>query len=117
MGFPLKVRGYCVGLTTMAEWTGVFIVNQLTPMMLSSMGFGAFIFPGVFSLAAVFFALWLPETKGVLLEHMDQIFDARFGKAGPKDPSNTGKPCTSQKAEGNADCDASSSETASDPSV
>merc|ERR1719282_1705544 len=41
--FPLKVRGHCVGLTTMAEWTGVFIVNQLTPTMLSSMGFGAFL--------------------------------------------------------------------------
>mmetsp|Transcript_101669 Transcript_101669/g.183422 ORF Transcript_101669/g.183422 Transcript_101669/m.183422 type:complete len:495 (-) Transcript_101669:279-1763(-) len=78
--FPLKVRGHCVGLTTMAEWTGVFIVNQLTPMLLSDMGFGAFAVSGAFCLAAFLFALWLPETKGVSLEHMDQIFDSRFGK-------------------------------------
>lgn len=77
--FPLKVRGHCVGLTTMWEWAGVFIVNQLTPMLLSSMGFAAFGIFSAFCLAAFLFALWLPETKGVPLEHMDRIFDARFG--------------------------------------
>merc|ERR1711920_243251 len=40
--FPLKVRGQCVGLTTMSEWAGVFVVNQSTPMLLQSMGFSAF---------------------------------------------------------------------------
>merc|ERR1712084_54717 len=44
--FPLKVRGPCVGLTTMSEWAGVFVVNQSTPMLLQSMGFSAF---GIFA--------------------------------------------------------------------
>jgi len=115
--FPLKVRGYCVGLTTMAEWTGVFIVNQLTPTMLSSMGFGAFAIPGAFSLAALLFAAWLPETKGVLLEHMDQIFDARFGKYQARDIAKLGEPCPSKKADSNPACSANSSDTTSDASV
>lgn len=78
--FPLKVRAQCVGLTTMFEWAGVFIVNQSTPMLLSFLGFGGFGIFATFCLAAFVFALWLPETKGVPLEHMDQIFDARFGR-------------------------------------
>mmetsp|Transcript_73957 Transcript_73957/g.178899 ORF Transcript_73957/g.178899 Transcript_73957/m.178899 type:complete len:512 (-) Transcript_73957:210-1745(-) len=83
--FPLKVRGRCVGLTTMAEWTGVFLVNQFTPMLLSAIDFRAFFVFGAFSLAAVALALWLPETKGVSLEHMGQVFDAKLGGAPPKE--------------------------------
>lgn len=79
--FPLKVRGQCVGLTTMSEWAGVFIVNQSTPMLLQSMGFGAFGIFAAFCLIAVCFTLWIPETQGVPLEHMNEVFDARFGKA------------------------------------
>jgi sugar porter (SP) family MFS transporter len=89
--FPLRVRGPCVGLTTMSEWAGVFIVNQTTPMLLQSMGFSAFgIFAG-FCLVAVLFTLWLPETRGVPLEHMSEIFDARFGTAHEAPATKTGK--------------------------
>lgn len=77
--FPLRVRGRCVGVTTMAEWAGVFVVNQFTPMLLNSLGFSAFfIFTG-FCVVAVALSLWIPETKGVLLEHMDRVFDAKLG--------------------------------------
>jgi len=79
--FPMKVRGECVGLTTMAEWSGVFLVNQFTPMLLSAIGFQSFFVFGAFGAVAVALALWLPETKGVPLEHMDQVFAAKFGAA------------------------------------
>jgi len=80
--FPLKVRGPCVGLTTMAEWIGVFIINQMTPILLGAMGFATFILLAFFSLAALLLGVWLPETKGVHLEQMDQIFDAKLGELG-----------------------------------
>jgi len=80
--FPLKVRGPCVGLTTMAEWMGVFVINQMTPILLSAMGFATFILLAAFSLAALLLGLWLPETKGVRLEQMDRIFDAKLGEDG-----------------------------------
>jgi sugar porter (SP) family MFS transporter len=92
--FPLNVRGQCVGLTTMSEWAGVFIVNQSTPMLLQSMGFSAFgIFTG-FCLVAVLFTLWLPETRGVPLEHMSEIFDARFGAAREVAAAKLGEACS-----------------------
>merc|ERR1712032_130880 len=78
--FPLKARGRCLGLTTMAEWFGVFFVNQMTPILLNCMGFYFFFILGGFSLAALLLARWLPETKGIHLEHMDHIWDDRFGK-------------------------------------
>merc|ERR1712232_202185 len=88
--FPLNVRAQCVGLTTMSEWAGVFIVNQFTPMLLQGVGFSTFgIFAG-FCLVAVLFTLWLPETRGVPLEHMSEIFDARFGSAREVPATKTG---------------------------
>jgi len=78
--FPLKVRGRCLGMTTMAEWFGVFIVNQMTPILLNSIGFYHFFILGGFSFAAVLLSHWLPETKGIHLESMDQVWDDRFRK-------------------------------------
>ena len=46
-------------------------ISASARMMLDSMGFNTFVILGAVSLASVFFACWLPETKGVLLEHMD----------------------------------------------
>merc|ERR1712060_220595 len=77
--YPMRVRGRCVGITTMAEWTGVFLVNQFTPMLLDALGFGAFFVFGAFSVAAVVLAWWLPETRGVPLECMDDVFNSRLG--------------------------------------
>lgn len=77
--FPLRVRGRCIGLTTMAEWLGVFLVNQFSPMLLSSIGFGTFLVFTMFSVAALLLSLWLPETKGILLEHMEHVFDKKLG--------------------------------------
>mmetsp|Transcript_43537 Transcript_43537/g.110840 ORF Transcript_43537/g.110840 Transcript_43537/m.110840 type:complete len:510 (+) Transcript_43537:104-1633(+) len=115
--FPLKVRGYCVGLTTMAEWAGAFIINQLTPTMLSSMGFGAFAVTVAFNVVALLFVLWLPETKGVLLEHMDQIFDKRFGKDEAQDLGKRGARCPSQKMDCNPTWDDNASGKTSDASA
>eukprot|EP00931_Biecheleriopsis_adriatica_P053556 TRINITY_DN31371_c0_g1_i1.p1 TRINITY_DN31371_c0_g1~~TRINITY_DN31371_c0_g1_i1.p1 ORF type:complete len:523 (+),score=63.32 TRINITY_DN31371_c0_g1_i1:54-1571(+) len=111
--FPLKVRGCCVGLTTMFEWLGVFIVNQSTPMLLSSMGFGTFAIFGAFCLAAFLFALWLPETKGVSLERMDLIFDDRFNSDRQQASQKLEKSFPSQKLEGSQECESSSSQGSS----
>lgn len=77
--YPLKYRGWCMGLTTTSNWVGNFAIAQLTPILLGTLGFGTFFLFGVSSLVALLLALWLPETKGVLLEHMDLIFEDKFG--------------------------------------
>ena len=58
---------------------GNYVVAQFTPILLQDIGFGMFFVFGVFSIVGFFLASWLPETKGVLLEHIDQLFDEKFG--------------------------------------
>eukprot|EP00931_Biecheleriopsis_adriatica_P018561 TRINITY_DN12971_c0_g1_i1.p1 TRINITY_DN12971_c0_g1~~TRINITY_DN12971_c0_g1_i1.p1 ORF type:complete len:519 (-),score=95.48 TRINITY_DN12971_c0_g1_i1:67-1623(-) len=79
--FPLRVRSRCIGLTTMSNWVGNFLVAQFTPALLESTGFGTFFVFGTFSLIALALAMWLPETKGVLLENIDELFDRKLGSA------------------------------------
>lgn len=80
--FPLKYRGRCVGITTSTNWAGNYIIAQFAPMLLESIGFSTFFVFGGFSLAAWFLAMWLPETKGLMLEHISQVFDEKFGVVG-----------------------------------
>lgn len=83
--FPLKYRSRGVGLTTTSNWVGNFLIAQFTPMMLESLGFGTFFVFGAFSAISLVVACWLPETKGLMLEDIDAIFDEKFGtNAAPK---------------------------------
>jgi len=77
--FPLKHRSQCVGLTTMADWIGVYFVAQLSPFLFDSVNFGAFFVFATFSLVAFAISWWLPETKGVPLEDIDRLFDVKLG--------------------------------------
>eukprot|EP00746_Dinoflagellata_sp_MGD_P041780 gnl/MRDRNA2_/MRDRNA2_201031_c0_seq1.p1 gnl/MRDRNA2_/MRDRNA2_201031_c0~~gnl/MRDRNA2_/MRDRNA2_201031_c0_seq1.p1 ORF type:complete len:455 (+),score=51.28 gnl/MRDRNA2_/MRDRNA2_201031_c0_seq1:168-1367(+) len=77
--FPLKYRAWCLGLTTMSNWIGNWIIAQCTPVLLEVLGFITFFIFGGFCLVALAMALWLPETKGLVLEHVSQAFDEKLG--------------------------------------
>jgi len=77
--FPLRVRARCLGVTTLANWAGNFIIAQFTPMLLGSVAFGTFYVFGFFCIASVFLSAWLPETKGVPLENIQKLFDNKAG--------------------------------------
>ncbi|KAI9057302.1 general substrate transporter [Trametes sanguinea] len=77
--WPLSVRGKGVSIAASSNWMNNFIVGQVTPTMLDNIGFGTFVFFGAFSLAGgLFIWFFVPETKGLSLEEMDEI----FGSAG-----------------------------------
>nr|OQO28289.1 hypothetical protein B0A51_03908 [Rachicladosporium sp. CCFEE 5018] len=60
-------------------WINNFIVGQVTPDMLSHLGYGTYIFFGVLTtMGAAFIYFFFPETKGLSLEEMDTL----FGSAG-----------------------------------
>mmetsp|Transcript_10766 Transcript_10766/g.20061 ORF Transcript_10766/g.20061 Transcript_10766/m.20061 type:complete len:501 (+) Transcript_10766:81-1583(+) len=80
--YPLKYRSKCIGCTTTANWVGNYIIAQFTPILLDKIGFFTFYVFGFFSFIGLILASWLPETKGVLLEHIDRLFDEKFGVAG-----------------------------------
>lgn len=84
--FPNAIRGKAMALATLSLWIGNFLVGQLTPLMLESLG-SSWTF-WVFALCCSP-ALWLtfkliPETKGRSLEsieaHWKQVYSQ--GKSG-----------------------------------
>merc|ERR1719291_556159 len=77
--FPLRYRARCVGICTLANWVGNFLIAQFTPMLLESIQFSTFFVFGFFCLISIFLSAWLPETKGVPLELIQQLFDKKSG--------------------------------------
>lgn len=76
--FPQKHRSRCMAIATTANWVGNYIIAQATPVMFGLFGFGTFYVFGGFCILALGMALWLPETKGVPLEHVDEVFKKHF---------------------------------------
>merc|ERR1711972_562187 len=73
--FPLRYRARSLGITTVANWTGNFIIAQFTPMLLDAVQFNTFFVFGAFCLVGVVLSAWLPETKGVRMEKIQCQFD------------------------------------------
>ncbi|KAI0787717.1 general substrate transporter [Fomes fomentarius] len=81
--WPLSVRGKGVSIAASSNWMNNFIVGQVTPTMLDKLGFGTFVFFGAFSFVGGLFILFLvPETKGLSLEEMDEVFGSAGMAAG-----------------------------------
>ncbi|KAJ3478600.1 hypothetical protein NLI96_g9641 [Meripilus lineatus] len=73
--WPLSIRGKGVSIAASSNWMNNFIVGQVTPTMLKNLRYGTFIFFGVFSfLGGLFILFFVPETKGLTLEEMDEVF-------------------------------------------
>ena len=77
--FPLRFRSRCVATATCANWVGNYLIAQCTPILLGKIGFMTFSVFAAFAWLALLLAGWLPETKGVVLEQMDQVFDEKLG--------------------------------------
>ncbi|KAJ7227225.1 hypothetical protein GGX14DRAFT_628926 [Mycena pura] len=80
--WPLSVRGKGVSIAASSNWMNNFIVGEVTPTMLQHLGFGTFVFFGAFSLlGGLFIMFFVPETKGVTLEEMEEVFGSTTGIA------------------------------------
>jgi sugar porter (SP) family MFS transporter len=80
--WPLSVRGKGLSIAASSNWMNNFIVGQVTPTMLQHIRFGTFIFFGAFSIMGGFFIMFFtPETKGLTLEEMDEVFGSAEGLA------------------------------------
>ncbi|MCJ1306859.1 hypothetical protein MMC25_000503 [Agyrium rufum] len=74
-----RLRGLNVSYAAATQWLFNFVVARSTPVMLTtvggSTGYGTYFIFGSFCFAMVFFVvLLIPETKGVSLERMDELF-------------------------------------------
>ncbi|KID87556.1 sugar transporter [Metarhizium guizhouense ARSEF 977] len=73
--FPIDIRMLCTAITTADQWFWSFLVSRTTPYMITSLGYGTYMFFGALMVAMGFWALiFIPETKGLTLEDMDRLF-------------------------------------------
>lgn len=79
--FPARFRGLGAGVATFSQWIANFIVSLLFPQILAIMGMSSFYIFAIFcALGFWFYAVRLPETKGVPLEQVVAFFRERYDK-------------------------------------
>lgn len=80
--FPIDIRMLCVAITTADQWLWSFVISRTTPYMITSLGYGTYMFFGTLMVLMCFWAFFfIPETKGLTLEDMDQLFSGSMSKA------------------------------------
>lgn len=73
--FPLRIRGICVGICTATHWLMNFVIARSVPYMITNIGGGTyFVFASFLTAAVIFVFFCVPETKGLNLEAMDELF-------------------------------------------
>ncbi|THZ70940.1 general substrate transporter [Aureobasidium pullulans] len=82
--FPTKVRSLCYAVVMAAHWFFQFAVVRVTPLMLASLDkWGAYTFWAcICASGLVILGLWAPETKGIPMERMDELFQRPWYKCG-----------------------------------
>jgi hypothetical protein len=90
-----------VALGAATQWLFNFVVAQAVPRMLATVGkggYGTYFIFGSFSFAMfVFVWFFIPETKGISLERMDELFGA------VQDPKLSGEEASIRSASHSAD--------------
>lgn len=84
--FPTRLRAAGMGFSIGAMWIGNFLVSQTFPIMNKSSwlvehfhgGFPLVIFAGFTLLSWLFVRKFVPETRGVALENMEELVLTRF---------------------------------------
>ena len=59
------IRMLCTAITTADQWFWSFLISRTTPYMITSLGYGTYMFFGALMIIMGFWALFfIPETKG-----------------------------------------------------
>ncbi|MCF7619687.1 sugar porter family MFS transporter [Bacillus sonorensis] len=74
--FPLRLRGLGMGVTVLCLWIANFFVGLTFPILLESIGLSStfYIFVGLGLVSITFVKKFLPETKGLTLEQLENNF-------------------------------------------
>ncbi|THH18822.1 hypothetical protein EW146_g2245 [Bondarzewia mesenterica] len=73
--FPITIRSVCMAISAAMQWLAQFTIARSTPYMIASLGYGTYVFFGIWMVIMFFWVLFfLKETKGVSLEQMDELF-------------------------------------------
>ncbi|CAK7217260.1 hypothetical protein SCUCBS95973_003087 [Sporothrix curviconia] len=73
-----RLRGYNVSLAAATQWLFNLVVSRVSPVMLITAGgptgYGTYFIYASFCFTMGVLAFWVPETKGISLERMDELF-------------------------------------------
>ncbi|KAJ5561915.1 hypothetical protein N7535_003622 [Penicillium sp. DV-2018c] len=74
--FDPNMRSLAQACAAGSNWLWNFLISRFTPQMFTAMGYGVyFFFASLMILSIIFVFFLIPETKGVPLESMDQLFE------------------------------------------
>jgi hypothetical protein len=78
--YPTRIRSVCYATNMMLHWFFQFAVVRVTPNMFYSLNiWGAYVFwAAICAIGLLLLGLWAPETKGVPMERMDELFSGRW---------------------------------------
>lgn len=80
--FPSSVRPASGALNACSNWACAYIMARFTEQLMDSLGYGIFfLFAGAMMVSLPVFLLFYPETKGVPIERMDELFEYRASDA------------------------------------
>ncbi|OAA47899.1 Sugar/inositol transporter [Metarhizium rileyi] len=79
---PTRVRGVCYSVNMMVHWLFQFAVVRTTPQMFRHLDvWGAYVFWAIICfIGLIVLGIWAPETKGVPLERMGELFEGPWYK-------------------------------------
>lgn len=82
--YPTRIRSVCYACNMALHWFFQFAVVRVTPNMFVSLDvWGAYVFWAlVCFMGLVVLWLWAPETKGVPMEYMGDLFDGPWYRSG-----------------------------------
>ena len=88
---PLNVRSISATLGAATQWLFNLVTSKAMPYMMDSIGGGTFFFFGSFVVAgAVYVWFFVPETRGIPMEHMAEVFTRKgFAKPGMINTDNS----------------------------
>ncbi|KAJ5713945.1 uncharacterized protein N7483_011126 [Penicillium malachiteum] len=76
--FDPNMRSLAQACAAASNWLWNFLISRFTPQMFSTMGYGVYFFFASLMLCSIVFVYFLiPETKGLPLESMDQLFEIK----------------------------------------
>lgn len=86
--FPTRTRSFSYAANMGLHWFFQFAVVRVTPVMLTSLNiWGAYVFWAlVCGIGLVVLALWAPETSGIPMEKMHELFERHWWKCGHAKP-------------------------------
>ncbi|GAA5841700.1 hypothetical protein JCM5353_000944 [Sporobolomyces roseus] len=80
--FPLRIAPYCVSLATASNWLNNFIIALIVPYITDE-GYGnlqtniTFLWAGTIALFTVYVFMFIPETRGLSLAQVDELYLTR----------------------------------------